>query len=103
MKNEKIKMYKERYLGEIRKFIFEERGRYRFEIETHHSLQSDLGIYGVDASEFILNFSNKFGVNISNFDVDKYFMPEGYYSIHEEYPNLTIGDLLTSIEKGILS
>ncbi|KAF2514155.1 DUF1493 family protein [Flavobacterium salilacus subsp. salilacus] len=96
-------MNKEKHLDEVRKFIIEERGRYRFELQDYHSLQSDLGIYGMDASEFIMNFSNKFGVDVSSFDVDKYFRPEGYGYTDEGYSELTIADLIMSLETGVLS
>ncbi|WP_082436132.1 DUF1493 family protein [Zhouia amylolytica] len=83
-------------------FILDERGLYRFEIQEQHSLQSDLNIYGMDAVEFILSFGNKFGVDVSNFDAEKYFKPDGYNSFEKDYQKLTISNLLESIEKGIL-
>lgn len=95
-------MNQEKLLKEIRNFIFDERGKYRFELQEHHSLQSDLGIYGTDAVEFILNFGDKFGVNVSSFEAKKYFKPEGYSVADKNYPRLTIRDLLDSIEKGVL-
>jgi len=95
-------MNKQKLLEEIQEFILNERGKYRFELQEHHSLQSDLGIYGMDAVEFILNFGNNFGVDVSSFEAEKYFKPEGYGVPDKDYPKLTIGDLLNSVEKGIL-
>lgn len=95
-------MNKQKLLEEIQDFILNERGKYRFELQEHHSLQSDLGIYGMDAVEFILNFGNKFGVDVSSFDAEKYFKPEGYGISDKDYPPLTIGDLLKSVEQGLL-
>ncbi|ETN94936.1 hypothetical protein P278_20940 [Zhouia amylolytica AD3] len=56
----------------------------------------------MDAVEFILSFGNKFGVDVSNFDAEKYFKPDGYNSFEKDYQKLTISNLLESIEKGIL-
>jgi acyl carrier protein len=95
-------MEREDVMKEIREFILEERGKYRFELKEHHSLQSDLDIYGLDAVDFILNFGKRFGVDVSGFDAEKYFRPEGYGTPNKEYPKLTIGDLLKSVDKGIL-
>lgn len=95
-------MNQQKLLEEIRNFILDERGKYRFELQEHHSLQSDLGIYGMDAVEFIIDFGNKFGVDVSSFDAEKYFKPEGYGVSNRDYPRLTIGDLLNSVEKGML-
>lgn len=95
-------MNKQKLLEELRRFILDERGKYRFELQEHHSLQSDLGIYGMDAVEFILNFGNKFEIDVSKFDTEKYFRPEGYGIPDKNYPELTIKDLLKAIEKGLL-
>lgn len=95
-------MNRQKLIKEVQVFIFDERGKYRFELQEHHSLQSDLNIYGMDAVEFILNFGNKFGVDVSGFDAEKYFKPEGYGVPDKDYPELTIKDLLNSIEKGLL-
>ena len=40
-------------------------------------LLNDLKLWGDDAYEFIVAFSKKFNVDISEFDFDKYFYPEG--------------------------
>jgi hypothetical protein len=95
-------MKQQKLLEELRGFILDERGKYRFELQEHHSLQSDLNIYGMDAVEFIIDFGHKFGVDVSSFDAEKYFKPEGYGVPDKDYPKLTIGDLLNSVGKGIL-
>lgn len=89
-------------MKEMREFRREERGKYRFELKEQHSLQSDLNIYGLDAVDFILNFGKRFGVDVSGFDAEKYFKPEGYGMPNKEYPKLTIGDLIESVNKGVL-
>lgn len=40
-------------------------------------LYEDLGIYGDDAVEFFEGFSNVFNVDVSNFEISKYFQGEG--------------------------
>lgn len=91
----------QKIVDEIKGFVIKERGKYRFELNENHSLQSDLKIYGLDAVDFILNFGKRFGVDVSNFDAEKYFKPDGF-SVKKDYPELTIGDLINSIEKGVL-
>ena len=95
-------MVGESIMKEIREFILKERGKYQFELQEHHSLQSDLEIYGNDAVDFVLNFGKIFGVDVSSFDAEKYFKPEGYIDSYKEYPELTIGDLVKSVNNGIL-
>jgi acyl carrier protein len=46
-------------------------------INENTSIQNDLGIYGADAVEFIIEFGKEFDVNISNFQVSDYFKDEG--------------------------
>jgi acyl carrier protein len=69
-------------------------------------LQSDLGIYGEDAIEFIERFSEKFNIDISGFNVDKYFRREGFdpfytikrmLRIESNANELTISDLEKAI------
>ena len=69
-------------------------------------LEEDLYIYGDDAEKFLCEYSDRFSVDISNFNFSRYFTKEVYfYSIykclnrHKEKETLTIGDL----EKGILA
>lgn len=40
-------------------------------------LDTDLDMYGDEASDFIMKYSNEFKVDISNFDFGKYFRQEG--------------------------
>lgn len=78
----------------------------REKLNTSTRLEEDLYIYGDDAEEFLCDYSDRFSVDISNFNFPKYFTKEVYfYSIykwlnrHKEKKTLTIGDL----EKGILA
>lgn len=47
------------------------------EIFIHSSIQADLGIWGDDASEFLIAYSEKFNVNLTSFLFNDYFLPEG--------------------------
>ena len=52
-------------------------GKYRKPLERNTTLEKDLGVSGDDAVEFLLDFSKEFQVDMSNFDIKKYFFPEG--------------------------
>jgi hypothetical protein len=69
-------------------------------------------MWGDDAFEFIEAFGKAFGVDLSEFDIKKYFRPEGDVILpaivkaisgnKKEYLPLTLGDLKKAIEKGKL-
>ena len=90
----------------IKQFILEERWKYDFEITLKTSLQKDLSIFGDDASDILNKFSHKFNVDISEFNFDDYFKVETSwiddFSDKKEIKELTIEDLIKSIEKGKL-
>lgn len=46
-------------------------------INENTSIQNDLGIYGADAVEFIIEFGKEFNIDISNFKISDYFKDEG--------------------------
>ena len=52
-------------------------GKYQMPIVRETALEKDLGISGDDAVEFLMDFSKEFNVDMSNFDIKKYFFPEG--------------------------
>ncbi len=65
-------------------------------------LEEDLGIYGDDAEELMLKFSDKFNINIGELDLSKYFTREtAFYFLYVWFPilrnkrrkSLTIHDL----------
>lgn len=98
---------------EILSMIKNKMGNYSFSITQNTKLEHDLGMTGDDAYEFLIEFSQKFNVDVSNFQIDKYFLPEGDSLLPtisrlirgEENPKqkeLTIGDLENSILKGKL-
>jgi acyl carrier protein len=90
---------------QIVKLIEKKMGRYKKEITRGTSLERDLGISGEDAWELLLEYKEEFGVDISKFDFNKYFSPEGdtvlsfLFGRTQDARGLTIGDL----EKGIIA
>lgn len=75
------------------------------------SLSNDLGIYGDDAAEFIVSFSEKFNVDISEFNFDRYFEGEGdaitkfvvkFFNGEKNKKDLSINDLKSAIQSGKL-
>ncbi len=91
---------------EIKKFIIKERWKYAFEIDMNTSIQSDLKIYGDDASEFISKFCKKFSLNCETFVFSDYFAPEpSWFDLFRKtkaYKNLTVRDLMKAVEEGCL-
>lgn len=74
-------------------------------------LEEDLGLYGDDADEFIARFSERFGIDISRFDIADHFRPEGefvfYWLYHLFFKKRTrlspsITDLKTALRIGKL-
>ncbi len=60
------------------KFISEECGVEISELSDDTTLLWDLGLDGDDAVEFFENFSEQFDVDLSEFEIYKYFGPEWY-------------------------
>lgn len=52
-------------------------GKYKLPMNRETCLEKDLGMSGDDAYEFLLDFSKEFKVIISEFEIKKYFYPEG--------------------------
>jgi acyl carrier protein len=89
-------------------------GTYKFELTRETKLERDLGISGDDAWDLIVDYSKKFNVDITCFEMNKYFSPEGdsilpsiFRTIQgEKNPHtkeLTIGNLESALELGRLS
>jgi len=80
-------------------------------VDIDTRIYQDLNIYGDDAWEFLRKYSETFSMRIDNFNFSEYFPNEGdlFISIiwkfisKPKYKELTIGDLLVGIEKGILN
>lgn len=85
------------------RFIRDEILDSKFEITDNLSIEDDLGISGDDASEFILAFSKKFGVNIEEFNFSNYFNSEpSFLTKSSKNELLTIGMLNNAIYEGKL-
>ena len=67
----------EKLFEDVQAFVVEKIGVDEIEVTRETLLQSDLGIYGDDAVDFIVAFSKKFKVDISKFMAAEYFRPEG--------------------------
>ena len=59
--------------GSLKNFVSEEFGIDESRITLSTDLQSDLNIYGDDASEFISLFAKQLNVDIKYFNFDEYF------------------------------
>jgi len=68
MKNEVLKR--------LQLFIEKERWNYKFPLTNSARLYEDLGIYGDDAVEFLIDFGKEFNVDVSNFMAADYFKGE---------------------------
>lgn len=99
----------DKLLKDIIVLIEAKMGRYNKPIERETCLEKDLGITGDDATELLFEYSQKFGVDVSNLNLRKYFTAEGdtilpaiirFFTKRKDpkESELTIGDL----QKGIL-
>ncbi|NIG56491.1 DUF1493 family protein [Chitinophaga sp. Cy-1792] len=67
-------------------------------------IEDDLGITGDDGEELIVKFSQRYQVDISNFDITKYFYPEPLITLHQiSILPLRVIDLLNAIQIGKLN
>ncbi|MBL7733331.1 MAG: DUF1493 family protein [Chitinophagaceae bacterium] len=100
-------------LNDVRTLIITRMGKYKGEIVRGTMLEKDLGMTGDDAYEFLLEFSEKFNVKVSEFEFMKYFFPEGdslFPSIvrfftgkrNPKQGELTVGDLEKAVIAGRL-
>jgi hypothetical protein len=90
----------EEVLEQVISLIEKKMGRYRKPITRKTCLEKDLGMTGDDAVEFLLDYHKKYNVDLSKFDIRKYFMPEGdvFGMSSHKAKELTVGDL----ERGII-
>jgi acyl carrier protein len=73
-------------------------------LERTMTLETDLGVTGIDAEKFILAFARRFNVDIRNFNIDDYFEPEvSFFRFRKRVKaGLTIGMLEEAIIMGVL-
>jgi acyl carrier protein len=92
---------------DIQAFIVEKIGVDEVEVTQEALLQNDLGIYGDDAVDLIVEFGKKFKVDVSNFMAADYFKPEGLdilglFSKGKSMKALTVGHLEKAVIAGRL-
>ena len=96
-------------LNQLITMVYEKVG-IRKPITRETCLEKDAGITGDDAVEFLLYYSKKYNVDLTGFDIRKYFTPEGdtilpmiirMFTGKKELKEkeLTVGDL----EKGVIA
>lgn len=88
-------------------FIIAQRGTFDFVLTPDSSLQKDLGIYGDDALDFMIDFFKEFNVDSNGINLSNYFEDEGLFmnytlSTSTKKP-LSIGDLQRFIDSGKFS
>ena len=94
---------KEEIFNDLVAFIYKLSRRFEVPITMETSIENDLGVTGDDGEEFIVKFSKKYKVDISNFYFTKYFHPEPMVSsMPKEIKLLTVGHLMKAIEAGRL-
>jgi acyl carrier protein len=100
-------------LEKIKQMVVKQRWEYDFPLTRETTLRKDLKLWGDDAFEFIEAYGREFSVDLSEFDIKKYFPPEGdsilpaiirVFCLKKEpkYFPLTLGDLDEGIKKGKL-
>lgn len=105
----------EAIFDEIVQFIYFQRWKYKRKLMLSTTIESDLGITGDDADEFMAAFVEKFNLNPAEFDIGKYFSSEGFDPIglsiflkklfrmpiqKRSSHELTIGDLVKWVKNG---
>jgi Protein of unknown function (DUF1493) len=96
---------------EVYKFLFFETGKVLNDETPNYKIQQDFNIYGDEAIDFIIRFSEKFNVKIDNFIFDDYFDPEidkislfilNVFRKKLSKKEFTVNSLKEAIEKGEL-
>lgn len=98
---------------EVLAFISYQRSTPKEKINLEDSLFHDLGVDGDDALELINRYASKFGVSLTDFDINKYFGPESSSPIQmavelftknsfKNTPRLTVNDLIQGAITGKL-
>jgi hypothetical protein len=96
-------MTKEKVTGSLFLFLLEELGEYKTQIYKDTLVERDLGITGDDAVDFIVKYSEKFTVDITDFEYSRYFNHEpAAFRFFRKVEPLSIGDLENGIHSGRL-
>jgi len=98
----------------LKKFIIRETFVNDVEITSNTIIETEFGVTGDDADNFIIAFSKEFNVDVSNFEIAKHFKGEGDTTLisifnffkgkktEEKYLALTVGDLERAVIAGKL-
>jgi acyl carrier protein len=98
----------------LKEFIVEQVGIHEDEVTPDSRLYDDLGVYGDDAAELLIEYGRKFNVDVSKFMAADYFKGEGMDLIggllrvfngkrrNHNYKVLTVNDLEKGIDAGRL-
>ncbi|MDR2204930.1 MAG: DUF1493 family protein [Flavobacteriaceae bacterium] len=97
----------------LKNFIIKEAVVDKAEVTREAGIESDLGIYGDDAYDFIIAFGKEFKVDVSHFMAADYFSPEGDFILpaiiraltgrkKKKQKELTVGHLEKAVIAGRL-
>jgi acyl carrier protein len=67
----------EQIIEEIKQFIIRNDWGKTKKLTLNTSVEKDMGLSGLDAVDFIRDYSKEFNVDITTFDYSKYFYAEG--------------------------
>jgi len=96
----------------LKKFIVEQAGVFENDVTPNTRLYDDLGKYGDDAVELLVNYGKTFNVDVSKFMAADYFKGEGDINPVDALTKIFTGKISTSglkvltvgdLEKGILA
>lgn len=102
------------YLNDLIRFTVDFSGADDIDYNENTDIEKDVGITGDDAADYLVEFGKRYNVDLSNFNFDDHFDPEGYDILGEIWrflfnrknnsnkKPLTIGDLLNAIASGKL-
>lgn len=65
------------FFNRVKQFTSKQQGLDEKDITEDACLEKDLGIYGDDATEYLIAFGKEFNVDVSQFMAADYFSPEG--------------------------
>jgi hypothetical protein len=95
---------------QIKEFVYSVRWHYESPLKRQTRLRCDLGIDGEEATDFFIEFKNRFDVDLSQLDIREYFNPEvgGLFDVVSWFVNepepaahdITLGDLEKVVELG---
>ncbi len=65
----------------VKRFTIDQAAAGENDITENALLETDLGIYGDDAIEYVIAFGKEFNVDVSRFMAADYFSPEGGFKL----------------------